>query len=81
MGVELAPVKAMLDQFHPSLPTERGQNNYMLGEITGHNIVIAVLLEIGISSAAAVATQLLNDFPSIRFGLLMGIGSGIPDQR
>jgi nucleoside phosphorylase len=80
MGVELAPVKAMLDQLHPSLPTERGQNSYTLGEIAGHTIVIAVLPEIGTNSAAPVATQLLNDFPSIRFGLLVGIGGGIPDQ-
>jgi len=26
-----------------------------------------------------VATQLLNEFPSIRFGLLVGIGGGVPD--
>jgi nucleoside phosphorylase len=80
MGVELAPVKAMLDQPHPSLPTERGENSYTLGEIAGHNIVIAVLPEIGTDSAATAATQLLNDFPSIKFGLLVGIGGGIPDQ-
>jgi nucleoside phosphorylase len=80
MGVELGPVKAMLDQPHPGLPTERGQNSYTLGEIAGHNIVIAVLPETGTNSVATVATQLLNDFPSIRFGLLVGIGGGIPDQ-
>jgi len=28
-----------------------------------------------------VATQLLNDFPSIRFGLLVGIGGGVPDEE
>jgi hypothetical protein len=43
-----------------------------------HNIVIAVLLEIGNNSVAVVATQLLNDFTSIRFGLLVEIGGGIP---
>src|SRR5271155_3987527 len=80
MGVELAPVKAMPDQPHASLPTKRGQNCYTLGDIVGHNIVIAALSEIGTNSAATVATQLLNDFPSIRFGLLVGIGGGIPDQ-
>ncbi|KAK6337054.1 hypothetical protein TWF718_009840 [Orbilia javanica] len=45
-----------------------------------HNVVIAVMPEIGNNSAAAVATQLLNDFKSIRFGLLVGIGGGIPDD-
>ncbi|KAJ9662051.1 hypothetical protein H2198_001593 [Neophaeococcomyces mojaviensis] len=81
MGVELAPVKAMLDKLHPSLATQRDQNIYTLGEIEGHNIVIAVLPAIGTNSAATVATQLLNDFPSIRFGLLVGIGGGIPDEE
>ena len=80
MGVELAPVEAMLDQTHPRLPTQRGHNNYSLGEIGGHNIVIAVLPEIGNNAAATVAIQLLNDFPSVRFGLLVGIGGAVPDE-
>jgi nucleoside phosphorylase len=45
-----------------------------------HNVVIAVMPEIGNNSAATVATQLLNDFTSIRFGLLVGIGGGIPSD-
>jgi hypothetical protein len=32
MGVELAPLKAMLNQTHLSLPTQRDQNSYILGE-------------------------------------------------
>jgi len=79
MGVELAPVKAMLDEIHPSLHTQRDQNSYTLGQIKGHNMVIAVLPGIGTSSTATVALQLLNDFPSVRFGLLVGIGGGVPD--
>ena len=81
MGVELAPVKAMLDHIHPSLPTQRDQNSYVLGDMCGHNVVIAVLPEIGTNTAATVAIQLLNDFPSIRFGLLVGIGGGVPDEE
>ena len=78
MDVELAPVEAMLDEIHQSLPTSRGRNSYTLGRMGEHNVVIAVMPEIGNSSAAIVATQLLNDFKSIRFGLLVGIGGGIP---
>jgi nucleoside phosphorylase len=78
MGVELAPVEAMLDEMHPSLPTSRDKNCYTLGCIAAHNVVIAVMSEIGNNNAAIVATQLLNDFGSIRFGLLVGIGGGIP---
>jgi nucleoside phosphorylase len=43
-----------------------------------YNVVIAVMLEIGNNSAATVVTQLLNDFKSIRFSLLVRIGGGIP---
>jgi nucleoside phosphorylase len=78
MGVELAPVVAMLDERHQSLPTSRDHNSYTLGRIKVHNIVIAIMPEIGNNRAATVATQLLNDFRSVRFGLLVGIGGGIP---
>ena len=78
MGVELAPVEAMLDEIHESLPTSRDTNSYTLGCMGAHNVVIAVMPEVGNNNAATVATQLLNDFRSIRFGLLVGIGGGIP---
>ncbi|KAK5047241.1 hypothetical protein LTR84_006763 [Exophiala bonariae] len=81
MGLELAPVKAMLDHVHPNLPTQRDHNIYTLGDMEGHNVVIAVLPETGTNAAAVVAMQLLNDFPAIRFGLLVGIGGGVPDQE
>ena len=78
MSVELAPVGAMLDEMHQSLPTSRDKNSYTLGCMGAHNFVIAVMPEIGNNDAAIVATQLLNDFTSIRFGLLVGIRGGIP---
>ena len=56
MGVELAPVKAMLDERHLSLPTSRDINSYTLGRIGEHNVVIAVMPEIGNNKAATVAT-------------------------
>jgi nucleoside phosphorylase len=80
MGVELAPVRAMLDELHQSLPTNRDMNSYTLGRMGVHNVVIAVMPEIGNDNATAVVTQLLNDFRSIRFGLLVGIGGGIPSD-
>lgn len=79
MGVEQAAVEAMLDEFHPSLPSTLDTNNYTLGNMGIHNIVIAGMPEIGNNAATKVATQLLNDFRSIRFSLLVGIGGGVPD--
>jgi nucleoside phosphorylase len=81
MDVELAPVQAMLDKTHPRLPTERGENSYTLGEIGGHNVVVAFMPRTGNNHAAVVATQLLNDFPSITVGLLVGIGAGVPSEE
>jgi nucleoside phosphorylase len=80
-GMELAPVEGMLDEIHESFPTSRDQNAYKLGKIGGHNVVVTVLPETGNSAAATVATQLLNDFPAIRFGVLVGIGGGIPGDE
>ncbi|OAL25983.1 hypothetical protein AYO22_04610 [Fonsecaea multimorphosa] len=70
----------MLDEIHTSLPTRRRLNAYTLGRIGSHNIVVAAMAQIGNNAAAMVATQLLNDFPSIRFALLVGIGGGLPSQ-
>ncbi|KAH8678369.1 ankyrin repeat protein [Xylariales sp. PMI_506] len=80
MGVELAPVIAMLDETHQHVPTSRDQNTYTLGRIADHNVVLAVMPEIGNNPAAIVVTQLVNDFQHIRFALLVGIGGGIPDE-
>ncbi|KAK4945243.1 hypothetical protein LTR10_015402 [Elasticomyces elasticus] len=81
MGKELAPVLEMLDERHPSLPMKRLQNCYTLGRIGEHNIVVTTMPEIGNNPAAAVGMQLMNDFPSVRFGLLVGIGGGLPDEE
>lgn len=69
-------MEAMLDEIHETLFSDN--NCYTLGRMGAHNIVITVMPDIGNNNAATVATQLLNDFESIRFGLLVGIDGGIP---
>jgi hypothetical protein len=51
-------------------------NAYTLGEISGHNIVVACLPSgvYGTISAATVAAHMRTTFPLIRFGLMVGIG-------
>ncbi|ERF73242.1 hypothetical protein EPUS_08793 [Endocarpon pusillum Z07020] len=71
----------MLKEIHEPLPARRDQNAYTLGKISGHNVVVAVMPEIGNNAAATVVTQLLNDFPSIRFGILVGIRGGVPGDE
>jgi nucleoside phosphorylase len=80
MGVELAPVRALLDDEHQRLTISRDQNAYQLGRIGQHNVIVAAMPVIGNNAAATVVTQLLNDFPRVRFGLLVGVGGGVPDE-
>ncbi|KAM0466481.1 hypothetical protein ACHAP7_012209 [Fusarium lateritium] len=82
LPLEMAAARGMLDHIHPDLSHQDpdDHNSYTLGEIRGHNIVVACL-PVGIygtSPAATVANNLLRTFKSIRFGLLVGIGGGAP---
>ncbi|KAF9872076.1 hypothetical protein CkaCkLH20_10413 [Colletotrichum karsti] len=79
MEVEQIAAEEMLDEEHDDLPqSEADHNVYKLGSINGHNIVIAGLHETGNCSAAAVVTQMRMTFRKLKFGLLVGIGGGVP---
>lgn len=78
MGVELAPLRALLDTIHEDLPTQRDHIAYTLGELGNHNVVIAVLPGIGNNGSGIAASQIRKDFPSIQLALLVGIGGGVP---
>lgn len=79
---EMAAAKAMLDVIHPNLVRQDSSdhNNYILGQIQNHNVVIASLPAgvYGNTPAATVAKDMLRTFKSIRFGLMVGIGGGAP---
>ncbi|KAF1818228.1 purine and uridine phosphorylase [Dissoconium aciculare CBS 342.82] len=77
--VEQVAAIAMLDVEHPRLTQSLvDYNAYQLGNIAGHNVVIASLDSAGNASAATVITQMRNTFKQLRFGLLVGIGGGVP---
>ncbi|KAF4944207.1 hypothetical protein FSARC_14737 [Fusarium sarcochroum] len=74
----------MLDQCHADLPTQPNDpNTYTLGSIGQHNVVVTCLPKgmIGTVSAAQVATRMVSSFPSIKFGLMVGIGGGVPSNK
>lgn len=84
LPLELAVFIAMLDEHHESLPQHKNDDNaYVLGRIGDQNIVIATLpdKEIGTNSAAPVVAQLSRTFDSLRFGLMVGIGGGVPSSK
>ncbi|KKO96903.1 hypothetical protein THAR02_10996 [Trichoderma harzianum] len=74
---------AMLDHRHADLQKPpNDQNAYTFGSISSHNIVIACLPKgkTGTNSAATVAAWMVSTFPSIKVGLLVGIGGGVPPK-
>lgn len=82
--IELAAAMAALDETHETLSSPQSDHNtYAFGRIGNHNIVIACLPkgEYGTSSATQVAADMKSTFKSIRFGLMVGIGGGIPNNR
>ncbi|KAH6668468.1 nucleoside phosphorylase domain-containing protein [Halenospora varia] len=78
---ELIASTAMLDETHPDLRKQPNDHNaYTLGRIGEHNVVIACLPkgEIGNNNSATVAARMTSTFQSIKFGLMVGIGGGVP---
>jgi hypothetical protein len=89
LPIERAAAEAMLDEEHGT-PTgftrhQTDTNVYTWGRVGEHNVVIVSLAAgaYGTTSAATTAWSLLASLPSIRVGLLVGIGGGIarPDQN
>jgi nucleoside phosphorylase len=80
----MAAATAMLDKEHPKLPQPQTDTNvYTLGTVNGHNVVMVCLPSgvYGTTSATAAATQMRSTFPAIQFGLMVGIGGGVPSSQ
>ncbi|SPJ83699.1 related to ankyrin repeat [Fusarium torulosum] len=85
LTTEFVAARALLDEKHdqPESSACNDNNNYALGRIGKHNVVIAVLpkSEYGTTTAATVARDMLHSFPNVRFGLMVGIGGGAPSAK
>jgi hypothetical protein len=69
----------MLDETYARLAKEKGdKNEYILGRIGVHNIIIACLLASLIRNGPTtiIANNMQRSFP-IKIGLIVGIGGGI----
>ncbi|KAJ5280806.1 purine and uridine phosphorylase [Penicillium angulare] len=79
---EYVAAKAFLDEIHKASEylSPSDNNDYTLGKVGNHNIVIAILPddEYGTTSAASVARDMLHSFTNIRVGLMVGIAGGAP---
>ncbi|PON25351.1 hypothetical protein TGAM01_v205645 [Trichoderma gamsii] len=85
LETEYVAAQSFLDEEHkgPEYVSPHDNNDYTLGKIGKHNVVIAVLPdgEYGTSSAASVARDMLHSFPNVRIGLMVGIGGGAPSSK
>lgn len=85
ISTERVAAEAFLDEKHegPEDVSAHDNNDYALGKMGRHNVVIAVLPdgEYGTASAATVARDMLHSFPNIRIGLMVGIGGGVPSAE
>ena len=85
ISTEYVAAQAFLDEKHegPEFVSPNDNNDYTLGRVGKHNVVIAVLPdgEYGTSSAAGVARDMLHSFPNVRIGLMVGVGGGVPSRK
>lgn len=85
ISTECVAAQAFLDEEHegPEDVSSNDDNDYTLGRVGKHNVVIVVLPmgEYGIAAAASVAKDLSHSFPNVRIGLMVGIGGGAPSQK
>lgn len=83
LHIEMAASLAMLDETHDPLRTRPDDSNaYKLGRTKQYNVVIACLptRQYRTNNAANVVTNLKRKFPSIRAGMMDGIGGGVPSK-
>ncbi|KAI1061622.1 hypothetical protein LB506_011870 [Fusarium annulatum] len=82
---ELIAAKAFLDVLHDPVDNAaiNDDNNYTLGSIGKHNIVIAVLPygQHGLVNAAAALKDMTRTFSNLRAVLMVGIGGGVPGTK
>jgi nucleoside phosphorylase len=83
-GLETTTARAVLDEEYEDLPQSSSDtNDYILGRIGGHNVVVVGLPpeEPWTTSAAVAVTQMSFTFPNVRHRLVVGRGSGVPSER
>ncbi|KAL2782847.1 hypothetical protein BJX66DRAFT_345468 [Aspergillus keveii] len=83
LPLEAVAARAMLDRIHPSPRGISDPYTYKFGELHGHHIVIGYLPDgvYGTTSAAAVVSRMCLTFPRLRYGLMVGIGGGVPNEN
>ena len=84
LDTEYVAARAFLDKSHGRIDDIdiRDANDYTLGQMGPHNIVIAVLphWQYGLANATAAAKDMARTFSNLRFILMVGVGGGVPTK-
>ncbi|KAE8364280.1 hypothetical protein BDV27DRAFT_145436 [Aspergillus caelatus] len=84
LHIELMAIRALFDSTHQqiSIPGD-DPNYYALGCMNNHSVVATCLPdgEYGTSPAANAASNMRRSFPNTKFGLLVGVGGGVPSSK
>ena len=81
---ELAAMQSMLENPRQhDVAIRDGNQRYFLGEIPGsngerHQVVLALMPDMGTNPAAVITTRLLHHFPSVLDVIMVGIAGGVP---
>lgn len=83
LAYEAVAVEHMLDEEYTCSPKATGPIKYVysFGRIKQHKIVIAQPHQMGTVAAAHCATTVSQQFPNVRFALLVGTGTGTPSPK
>ncbi|KAK6334442.1 hypothetical protein TWF730_003656 [Orbilia blumenaviensis] len=82
LPLEAAAATAIFDEKHdaPRLQGQPDDNAYVFGRISYYNVIVTTLPAgcYGTNSAAIVVARMCSSFRSIKSGLMVGIGGGVP---
>ncbi|KAI1635494.1 nucleoside phosphorylase domain-containing protein [Biscogniauxia mediterranea] len=85
LHTEHVAAQVFLDETHDRFDdsARKDDNDYTLGRIGKHNVVIAILphWQPGLVSAATVAKDMVRSFPNVRLCLMVGVGGGVPTRH
>lgn len=82
--IEMSAFRYMLDEEYKDevVDHEGNENQYILGRVHEHNVVLAFLDgQQGTGAAAGAAVHVARTFPSIRWHILVGVGGGVTKRH
>ena len=81
LPIELAAAQGMLEEEYDVQNNPPDTDQYCLGKIAGHKIVLTCLVSAGTTEAGFAASHMQHTFQNLDFILMVGIGGGIPGSN